>query len=202
MNIYYYTNRDKLDDRKIPDFLECKGYSVLIDFVRPEIDWLKQNKIQFIISDRARYIIDESVINFMKCKIINLHPSFLPWCKGYHPILAGLIKNQCLGVTLHLINKGIDTGDILIQEPIYIAPNDTLSTLYDKHRSALFRLLQENLDLLLNGKIAPVAQHPLMGSFHKKDQFPAIISKLPYEWDTSVTWIKENFMANEVLYEH
>lgn len=192
MIIYYYTNRDKLGDLSIPDFLKEKGHEVIIDFIRPEISWLREKKIHFIISDRARYLIRQDVIDYMPNKIINLHPSFLPWCKGYHPILAGIINNQCLGVTIHQINAGIDTGHVLLQKPIFVEHDDTLATLYDKHREALTNLLKTNLPKLLNAQIKPKIQHPLLGSFHYKNQFNKVIEKLPLEWNSSVSWVREN----------
>lgn len=192
MKIYYYSNQDKLDDKSVPEILESQGHEVSIDYVRPELEWLNKHQIEFIISDRARFLVRKDVIEQYPNKIINLHPSFLPWCKGYNPIIAGLIKNQCLGVTIHHINAGIDTGDILLQSPIHVSENDTLRTLYDKHRETMLLMLKDNLDDLLTNKITSLPQHPLLGSLHKKDQFPVILDKLPNSWDTSATWVREN----------
>ena len=81
-----------------------------------DIDFLKKNDIDFIISYGYKYIISESVLNHMKDAIINLHISFLPFNKGYYPNLWSHIDSTPSGVSIHRIDKGIDTGEVLLRK--------------------------------------------------------------------------------------
>ena len=84
------------------------------------IDFLKNKKIEFIISYGYKYIIKEDIINKFKNKIINLHISFLPFNRGYYPNLWSHLEGTPSGVSIHKIDKGIDKGDLLLQEKIFI----------------------------------------------------------------------------------
>ena len=79
----------------------------------------------------------------MKNNIINLHISLLPWNRGAYPNVWSFLEDTPKGVTIYIIDEGVDTGSILAQEEIYIDENiETLRSSYEKlHREiqALFR---------------------------------------------------------------
>ncbi|MFD2172235.1 phosphoribosylglycinamide formyltransferase [Tumebacillus lipolyticus] len=87
-------------------------------------------------------------------KAINLHPSLLPMFPGKDAIgdahAAGV---KYTGVTVHFIDEGVDTGPIIRQETVWIAPEDTRETLAEKIHAVEHRLLPEVTAALLNGTI-------------------------------------------------
>ena len=91
---------------------------------------------------------------FKSNQLYNIHFSKLPKYKGMFtsvmPILNGEKES---GVTLHLIDRGIDTGDIIDQTSFKVGLNDTGRQLYQKYLDTSFTLLKENLDGLVNRKI-------------------------------------------------
>lgn len=198
MKILYYTNKDKINDTAIPELLARKQHSVYIHYEPITIDILESNEIDFIISDRAQFLILQDVIDYMEGRIINMHPSFLPWCKGYHPIVAALCSNACLGVTIHCIDKGIDSGDILLQQAIQVNDADTLQSLYKQHRLAMTQLLDKNLESILSQTIEPIKQNKFLGSIYYKKQFESLPESLPDSWDTKASWVSKKFhLAHE-----
>ena len=72
------------------------------------------NSFDTIISYGYRFKIDEKLIKKNK-NIINLHIYFLPFNRGAHPNFWSFIENTPSGVSIHKIDKGIDTGDIINQ---------------------------------------------------------------------------------------
>lgn len=79
------------------------------------------------------YIISEKILLKPKQGFINFHYGLLPQCGGPLPILWHLLNNDNnAGVTIHKVDAGIDTGDIILQEKIAIAQNDTYGTLHSK----------------------------------------------------------------------
>ena len=75
------------------------------------------NNFDTIISYGYRFKIDEKLIKKNK-NLINLHVSFLPFNRGAHPNFWSFIENTPSGVSIHKIDKGIDTGDIINQKLI------------------------------------------------------------------------------------
>ena len=67
---------------------------------------------QYIISSGYAHKIPQDIVDLYRSRLINLHASYLPWGKGIGTILFSLL-GQLLGVSFHLIDKEIDTGDIL-----------------------------------------------------------------------------------------
>ena len=86
----------------------------------------------FILSYRYRHIIDEKFLQMVKVPIVNLHHSFLPFNRGAHPNFWSFYEDTPKGISIHLIDKGIDTGDIIYQEEIQLNLNSTFRETYKK----------------------------------------------------------------------
>jgi len=86
---------------------------------RKEIfNWLQNLNIDLILVSDIHYILPSDFFSkFRYC--INIHPSPLPKYRGPNPIIWGLLdKSSEFGISLHLIDEGIDTGDIICQKTI------------------------------------------------------------------------------------
>ena len=72
-----------------------------------------------------------------------------------------------------VMDEGLDTGDILLQQPVKISPEDTSATLHDKLAREGAGLLLETLEKLTTGKLTPTVQDPDAASYvpmlQKKD---------------------------------
>lgn len=104
-------------------------------------------------------MLPESVWNAPPYGSINLHASLLPQLRGAAPIqwaiMHGLKKT---GVTTFSLQHEIDTGDILMQEEIEIARNETAESLHDKLLSLGKELVINTLNQLAQGKLQPLEQ--------------------------------------------
>ncbi|MGA7366626.1 MAG: methionyl-tRNA formyltransferase [Candidatus Sulfotelmatobacter sp.] len=90
---------------------------------------------------------------------INLHASLLPKYRGAAPIQWAIARGETVtGVTTMKIDAGLDTGDILQQQEIPIAPNDTAETLAPKLASVGAELMVETMRGLQSGSIHPRQQ--------------------------------------------
>lgn len=69
----------------------------------------------FVISFGYRHILKNNIINSSSAPIINLHISYLPYNRGAHPNFWSFFEGTPSGVSIHLIDGGIDTGPILFQ---------------------------------------------------------------------------------------
>ena len=86
------------DSDIIPWIKKCEE-EVIVFENKIDLTYIKQNKINFIISYKYRYIINKEVIIHLRRKIINLHISFLPWNRGADPNIWSFIDNTPKGVS-------------------------------------------------------------------------------------------------------
>ena len=106
---------------------------------------LNKNNINFIVSYGYSKIIKKDIIEAYKDSIINLHISFLPFNKGAHPNLWSHIEKTKTGVTIHKIDEGIDTGEILFRKEVIInTQKHTFNSSYNLLRKEIEILFQKN----------------------------------------------------------
>ena len=98
---------------------------------------------------------------------INLHPSLLPYNRGQYPNVWSIIDGTPSGVTLHHIDPGIDTGDIIAQREVTACPWDTGETLYRKLEQAGIELLRESWIPFREGRALRRTQVVGMGTSHR-----------------------------------
>jgi len=86
------------------------------------------------------YILRAKMIDLFPYGIVNLHPALLPSNRGSNPNIWSIVDGTAAGVTMHYIDEGIDTGDIIDQRIVDVEPVDTGESLYSKLESAAVQL--------------------------------------------------------------
>lgn len=104
-------------------------------------------------------ILSEEILNIPKYGCINIHASLLPSYRGAAPIQWCILNGESkTGVTIMQMDKGVDTGDILLQRECEIASDETGASLFDKLADLGAATITEALDLIKDGKITPIKQ--------------------------------------------
>ncbi len=86
----------------------------------------------FVVASYGK-ILPRDVLAMPALGSLNVHPSLLPRYRGATPIQAALLAGDAeTGVTIMLVDEGMDTGDIVAQEPLQIAGDDDFATLHDR----------------------------------------------------------------------
>lgn len=112
-----------------------------------------------IISFGYRHIIRKSTLARINCPIINLHISYLPYNKGAHPGFWCFFDGTPPGVTIHLIDDGLDTGPILYQRKVsFDAAEATFADAHKRLIAEIENLFISHLDELLAGEWTAVPQ--------------------------------------------
>ena len=90
---------------------------------------------------------------------LNIHPSLLPRYRGPSPVVTAILEGEKrTGVTVMLMDEGMDTGPILAQRTVEVTSDDTGGSLTHRLFEEGGRLLVETLPLWLEGKLVPVPQ--------------------------------------------
>ena len=142
--------------------------------------------INLLISYNYRYIIENEVLQIPGLRALNLHTSLLPFNRGSHPILWAILGGTPLGVTIHQIDKGLDTGPIVLQKEIqFIAQNKSLREVYEEINTALIDIFCTNWINLRDGNYITIPQAG-PGTYHRSAIGHDFVSSLDKSWDTSV----------------
>lgn len=105
-------------------------------------------------------ILTEEILGMPRYGCVNIHASLLPKYRGAGPIQWAIINGEKItGVTIMQMDKGIDTGDMLLKTEVPIACDETADTLHDKLAAAGARLIVEALAKIEAGDVTPVRQN-------------------------------------------
>ncbi len=104
--------------------------------------------------------LPQSVLDIPKYGCINIHPSLLPRFRGASPVAAAILAgDDFTGVSVMLMDTGLDTGPILTRAQIFISAFDTTGSLTTKLSQVAARVLQEVLPCWLSGELIPQPQN-------------------------------------------
>lgn len=112
-------------------------------------------------------IIKPPLINCPVHGFVNFHPSLLPHNRGKHYNFWALVEEVPFGVTLHYVDEGVDSGDIIFQKEIAYDWTDTGETLYFKAQREIVRLFCDAYPRLRLLDIPRQRQNLSKGSFHR-----------------------------------
>jgi len=115
---------------------------------------------------------------------LNFHDSMLPRFTGFSPVLWALISGETeIGLTVHRMDEGLDTGDILVQKSISVGPRDTATDLVTRTIDLIPDVLATALSALESGTATWTPQDKSARTyFHKRSEQD---SKIDWHWDAT-----------------
>ena len=106
-------------------------------------------------------ILPRTVLEIARCGAINIHASLLPRWRGAAPIQRAILAgDRETGITLMQMDEGLDTGAMLMQRTLPIAPDETAGSLHDRLASLGARMIVELLRDLENSPVSASPQPP------------------------------------------
>lgn len=119
-----------------------------VDGVEP----LRQLAPDLCVTAAFGHILSQEVLDIPRLGTVNVHASLLPKYRGSAPVNWALINGETVtGVTTMMTDKGMDTGDILMQRQVAVEPGDNAGTLVDRLARVGAELLIETLRAIENG---------------------------------------------------
>ena len=130
---------------------------------------LLENRPDYIIVVAFGQILSETLLKVPKQFCINLHSSLLPKYRGAAPINRAILNGEThSGVTTMIMDKGMDTGDILLVDETPIEQNDDAQSLHDKLSEQGGKLVLETLSRLQKNDLLPTPQNSDLASYAPK----------------------------------
>jgi len=108
-------------------------------------DWLAGNGVELVVLAGYMQLLTPAFLGRFPGRVVNVHPSRLPSFPGLRAVEQALEAGVSeTGVTVHLVDEGVDSGPILAQEPVPIEPRDTLEErIHEVEHTLLPRVVRE-----------------------------------------------------------
>lgn len=155
LHICFVTVRWDDRDPKLIKLAEDYGIPVeLTENVNSEefLDRIDKYKADLFVSMSFNQIFKDNAINYPPLKTINCHAGMLPFYRGRNILNWALINDEkVFGITVHYVDTGIDTGDIILQRAYPITDEDDYSTLLNRAYIGCAEVLYEAIKQIQNG---------------------------------------------------
>jgi phosphoribosylglycinamide formyltransferase 1 len=124
-------------------------------------DWLEERRVRLVVLAGYMELLGEVFLERWPGAVINVHPSLLPDFPGLHAIEQAIEHGaETFGVTVHFVDKGIDTGPVILQEAVQLPgasdPGEVLKALRPLEHS----LLPEVVRLFARGALSMDPENP------------------------------------------
>ena len=126
------------------------------------VEFIKSFNADLFISMSFNQILQSDILSIPPFGFINCHAGKLPFYRGRNPLNWVLINDEKeFGITVHYIDEGIDTGDIIIQDIFQITDHDSYSTLLDKAKLGCALSMEKAINKMINGDVQRIPQNSI-----------------------------------------
>ena len=118
-------------------------------------DWLDRHGVELVVLAGFMELLGPQLVRRLAARIINVHPSLLPAFPGVHPIEEALDHGvQVMGVTVHFVDEGVDSGPIILQEAFDPVPySRDIAAVERRVHEIEHRLLPKAVRLVAAGRV-------------------------------------------------
>lgn len=124
-------------------------------------DWLEEHDIGLLVLAGFMEVLDGSFVRRFSARMINVHPSLLPAFQGVRAIERALEYGvRVTGVSVHFVDEGVDTGPIILQEPLELPYAADISGVQTRLHEIEHRLLPNAIRLIARGAVRMDPDNP------------------------------------------
>ena len=168
------------------------------DVAAPVRDFLDERELLIGCSNdlNERYIKADIVVSYCYKHIlkpetlaryggaVNLHNSYLPWGRGSNPLFWAVMNHEPVGVSIHWMDEGLDTGPLIAQQSVMVHNDMTFRQAYEAQHRALSQLFIQHWSHIRNR----------VGAHHTMEEFNQVKDVLGDEgWDCVISDAKERW---------
>jgi phosphoribosylglycinamide formyltransferase-1 len=124
-------------------------------------DWLEQRDVDLVVLAGFMELLGPGFIRRFGGRIVNVHPALLPAFPGVDAIERALAHGvKVLGVTVHFVDEGVDTGPIILQESFELPYHAEIAEIEERVHAVEHRLLPRAVRLIAEGRVRMDAENP------------------------------------------
>ena len=151
-----------------------------------EINFISNKEIDIIIVAAYGLILPERILKIPKYGCLNVHASLLPKWRGAAPIQRSIMAgDKKTGISYMLMDKGLDTGPVILQKETEIGENDNFLKVHDSLSLIASQTISETILKFIEGKLATKEQNDDIASYADKIE----------KYETKIDW---NLTAKEI----
>jgi phosphoribosylglycinamide formyltransferase-1 len=123
--------------------------------------WLEAAGVELVVLAGYMQLLDPAFLGHFPQRVINVHPALLPAFPGIGAVEQAIAYGvKVIGVTVHFVDEGVDTGPIIAQRAIAAPDTRDAEVVRDALRPLEHALLPEVVSLIARGAVAPDPEHP------------------------------------------
>lgn len=167
--------------------------------------WIKRKNPDLIVVYSMPFLLKEEIFSFPKLGTINLHTALLPKYRGAVPTFwTYYFFDRSTGVTVHYIDKGEDTGDIILQKEVKVGLGERYYELRKKFESIGAFALLESISRIESGNVErkkqPKDSPTPRAKRVKKEEY---LNLIDWDWELERLWHffrgTENYLKNHLI---
>jgi phosphoribosylglycinamide formyltransferase-1 len=124
-------------------------------------DWLEERGVELVVLAGYMAILDAGFVARFPDRILNVHPALLPAFPGIRAVEQAIDHGvKVFGVTVHLVDEGVDTGPIVLQRAVELPDARTAAEVRERLRPIEHELLPRAVALVASGRLRRDPDHP------------------------------------------
>lgn len=150
-----------------------------------QLSLVKDIQPDAVVAAGYQHIVPEEILTIPERGCINVHPGYLPHGRGFYPNVWSIVEDLPVGGTVHYMDTGIDTGDIITREQVKKQFSDDAKSLYKRIERTSVRLFKRVWPEIESGEITATKQSDSEATYHSKSDFKELCHIDPSETYTA-----------------
>jgi phosphoribosylglycinamide formyltransferase-1 len=135
--------------------------------------WLEQRSVDLVVLAGFMELLDPELVRRFTGRMINVHPARLPAFRGVHAIEQAVDYGvKVMGVTVHFVDEGVDTGPIILQECFELPYSRDIAEIEQRAHAVEHRLLPRVVRLIAEGSVRIDEHNPRLVHIDERGDGP------------------------------
>lgn len=136
----------------------------------PQLAKMRSLDLDYVLGIHFPLIVPKTVLELPREGVLNLHPAYLPFSRGWHNSVWAMLERVPYGATLHFMSEILDGGDIVHQKTLEITPEDTANSFYRRAVQLELDVFKEAWPTLVARTYHRTPQDPCAGTTHRSSE--------------------------------